>query len=140
MNQLKIKKLHSDAILPFRAYPGDAGADLYSIESKTVEPGEGYKFSTGIAADLPDGCYAHVHTRSSMAKLGWTVIGGVIDKSYKGELFVVLRNISKQPMTVETHQRIAQLVIYPIYTPEIIEVRDVGYSDRADSGFGSSGR
>ncbi len=139
MNQLKIKKLKPEAILPFRAHCGDAGADLYSLEEKVVEPGEGYKFSTGIAADLPTGCYAHIHTRSSMSRDGFCVVGGIVDESYKGELFVVLRNISKVPMKIVKHQRIAQLVLYPIYTPEIVEVDDVGNSVRGAGAFGSTG-
>ena len=140
MRDLKVKKLNSDAILPTRAYKYDAGADLYSMDEKVVEPGEGYKFSTGIAVDIDRGYYGQLHTRSSMSLRGWAVVGGVIDSSYKGELSVVLRNMSKQPLTVSKGHRIAQLVIHSIATPVIIEVNDIGTSERGSGAFGSTGR
>lgn len=137
--KLEFKRLFSDAKLPTRAYVHDAGADLYSREDVTVYAGEGKKISTGVACNIPVGYYAHIHTRSSMAKSGWAVIGGICDSSYKGELFVVLRNLSHQPMQISAGDRISQLVLYPIETPEIVEVDDIGESERGEQGFGSSG-
>lgn len=139
MLELKVKKLHPDAILPMRAYSYDAGADLYSMEEKVVESGEGYKFSTGVACDIEQGFYGQLHTRSSMSLDGWNVVGGVIDSSYKGELSVVLRNMSKRPLKVVKDQRIAQLVLHSIPTPKIVEVNDIGTSERMSNGFGSTG-
>jgi len=140
MNTLRVKRLHPDAKLPTRAHSVDAGADLYSLESLTVLPGEGAKFSTGIAADIQPGYYLHIHTRSSMSKLGWTVVGGVVDASYKGELFVMLRNVSNKALTVEAGDRIAQIILYPVLIPTIEEVDDIGTSARGVGGFGSSGK
>lgn len=136
---LEIKKLNGNAILPTRAHSDDAGADLYGLHAATVEPGEGFKFSTGIAANIPSGYYLHIHARSSMSKQGWVVLGGIVDCSYKGELFVMLRNVSNKPLRVEYHDRIAQLVLCPVATPQIVEVEDIGISVRGSNGFGSSG-
>lgn len=139
MNQVKVKRLFPDAQLPTRAYPNEAGADLYSRENIIVSPGEGAKVSTGVAFDIPIGHYAQMHTRSSMAKKGWAVVGGVCDCSYKGEYFVVLRNISDSTLIINVGDRIAQVVIYPIVTPEIVETDDIGTSERQEGGFGSTG-
>lgn len=140
MKTLRIKKLHSEAIVPTRAYPHDAGADLYTIERRTVAPGEGYMFRTGIAADIPEGHYLHIHTRSSMAKAGWVVVGGICDSSYKGELFVFLRNIANKALEVNKFDRIAQFVLHPIVTPTMEVVDDIGDSSRGNGAFGSTGK
>jgi dUTP pyrophosphatase len=137
---LQFKRLFSDAKLPTRAYQFDAGADLYSRDAAEVKPGEGFKFSTGVACNIPEGFYAHIHTRSSMAKKGWVVVGGICDSSYKGELFVLLRNVSNEVLSVDKNDRIAQLILYPIETPLIVEVDDIGNSERQDGSFGSTGR
>lgn len=139
MKQVQVKKLFSDSKLPTRAYPTEAGADLYSREILSVFPGQGVKISTGVAFNIPEGFYAQLHTRSSMAKKGWAVIGGVMDCSYKGEYFVVLRNISEEVLNINIGDRIAQVVIYPIVTPEIVEVCDIGTSERGAGAFGSTG-
>ena len=123
-----------------RAYEFDAGADLYSRDELLIEPGEGRKISTGIAVNIPPGYYGHIHTRSSMAKQGFVVLGGIVDSSYKGELFVILRNLSNTTHYILKQQRIAQLVLYPIVTPKIIEVSDIGTSERGDKGFGSTNK
>lgn len=140
MKTLRIKKLVPEAIVPSRAYEYDAGADLYSLDRYTVAPGEGHKFSTGIAADIPEGYYLHIHTRSSMAKMGWIVVGGICDSSYKGELFVMLRNISNKALQVGKFDRIAQMILYPIVTPKMEVVDDIGNSARGDGAFGSTGK
>jgi dUTP pyrophosphatase len=137
---LQFKRLFTDAQLPTRAYKFDAGADLYSRRNCVADPGEGVKISTGVACNIPEGYYAHIHTRSSMAKQGWVVVGGICDSSYKGELFVMLRNLSNDVLTIGVGDRIAQLILYPIETPEIVEVQDIGTSDRQEGAFGSTGK
>jgi dUTP pyrophosphatase len=140
MNNIEVKKLVEEAKLPVRAYPSDAGLDLYSLDTQEVLPGEGYKFSTGVAFNIPKGYYLHIHTRSSMARDGWTVVGGICDESYKGEAFVFLRNISNKPLIIEKGNRIAQAVIYPIALPHVVEVSDIGSSSRGIGAFGSTGK
>lgn len=139
MKYLQFKKLQEEARLPTRAFPTDAGADLYSLTTGTVESGDGMLFSTGISANIPDGYYIHIHNRSSMGKKGFVLIGGVIDASYKGELFVFLRNVSKRPLTVNKFDRIAQMIVHKIELPESVWVDDIGTSDRGDGAYGSSG-
>lgn len=137
---LPIKRLHPDAKLPTRANNNDAGLDLYTInEWVEVRPGERFKFSTGIAANIPTGYYLHIHTRSSMALNGWVVLGGVVDSPYKGELSVTLQNVSNDILTIKKYDRVAQAVICPIITPEPLLVDDIGTSSRSDRGWGSSG-
>lgn len=138
--KLEIKKLNPEAKLPTRSYPTDAGLDLYSVEAAEINPGEGYCFSTGVAANIPENTYLHIHTRSSISKKGLIVVGGVCDSSYKGELSVMLRNISNTIIKVEKFDRIAQAVLYPIFLPEVIEVDDIGTSTRGTGGYGSTGR
>jgi len=138
---LPIKKLHPDAKLPTRSNDQDAGLDLYTINGYTeVHPGERFRFSTGIAANIPSGYYLHIHTRSSMALAGWAVLGGVVDSPYKGELSVTLQNVSNQVLSINKYDRIAQAVIYPIITPEPLLVDDIGTSSRNDRGWGASGK
>lgn len=140
LKTIGFKLLFEDSKLPTRAYAYDAGIDLYSREEKMVLPNDGCKFSTGVAIDIPEGYYGQIHTRSSMAAKGWVVVGGVIDCSYKGELFVVLRNVSDYPLNVKSGDRIAQVVIHKIETPAVVCIDDIGSSERNTGGFGSTGR
>lgn len=138
--KLRMKKLVPEAILPTRAHEGDAGLDLVSLESAEIKPGDGYCFSTGISADIPMGFYLKIESRSSMAKSGFCVVGGVCDASYKGELSVLLRNVSNQILRVNKFDRIAQAILCPIALPEVVEVDDIGTSTRGTGGYGSTGR
>ena len=139
MKQLKIKKLTSDAKLPTRAYSTDCGLDIYSNETSIVEPGEGKVFSTGVAGEFEPGYLGMLTDRSSMAKKGFKLAGGVIDPHFCGELSVVLRNLTRQPMLVSKGDRIAQLLIIPISIPEVVEVDELTSNGRGINSFGSSG-
>lgn len=140
MKTLPVKKLTSEAILPTRSNEDDAGLDLYSLESGVVMPGEGKLFKTGIAVEIEPYFYGQVADRSSMAKKGFKVSGGVIDSSYRGDLGVVLRNISNSPLEVSKGDRIAQLMIIPIALPMPYEVEVLSETVRGHGGFGSTGR
>lgn len=139
---LKIKKIHSEAILPKQARPGDAGMDLYAIEDKALNPGEFALIKTGIQLELPEGTEAQVRPRSGLAlKHGITVLNspGTIDAGYRGEVGVVLINHGKEVFHIEKHMRIAQLVIQYVPTVVIEEVDELSNSERGEQGFGSSG-
>lgn len=139
---LKIKKIHTEAILPKQARPGDAGMDLYAIEEKALNPGEFALIKTGIQLELPEGTEAQVRPRSGLAlKHGITVLNspGTIDAGYRGEIGVVLINHGNEAFQVEKHMRIAQLVIQYVPTVEIEEVDELSNSERGERGFGSSG-
>jgi dUTP pyrophosphatase len=137
---IEIRKLMPEATLPTRAYPDDAGLDLYSLEALALEPGQGKVASTGIALAVPTGHVGLVMDRSSLAKRGLKTAGGIIDAGYRGELKIVLWNLSHEVQEIQKGERLAQLLIVPIQTPAVKEVLDLPEADRGAKGFGSSGR
>jgi dUTP pyrophosphatase len=140
MKTLEIQKLHPDAKVPTRAYEHDAGLDLTSVETNTLKPGEGKIFKTGIAIALDPGYVGLVWDRSSMGKKGIKTLGGVIDSGYRGEVGVILWNISHEPQTIQSGERIAQLLVQAVATPQTKEVADLSQTERGTGGFGSSGK
>ena len=140
--ELKVKKIHSEAQLPFRANEGDAGLDLFSIEEKRVKPGETALIGTGIVLELPPGTEAQVRPRSGLAlKHSVTVLNspGTIDEGYRGEVKIILINHGKEDFLVEKQMRIAQMVIAPVAKVSLVEVEEVDSTNRGAGGFGSSG-
>lgn len=137
---LPIRRLDAAATVPTRAHPDDAGLDLYSLEDAELLPGQGNVIRTGIAIAVPFGHVGLVCDRSSMAKRGLKTAGGVIDAGYRGELGVVLWNISGAPQSVKKGERLAQLLVLPVATPAPVEVEDLGLTARGAGGFGSTGR
>ena len=138
---IRIKKLNDDATLPAYGRPGDAGLDLASREDWTLQPGEQHVFKLGIALAIPSGTVGLIWDRSGLAaKHGIKTMAGVLDHTYRGELGVVLMNVSKVPYEVKKGDRIAQLLIQPIHTVSVTEVDDLDETHRGAGGFGSSGR
>src|SRR4051812_1721960 len=111
---IDILRVSQDAVLPTRAHPDDAGLDLYNLEDLILIPGHGKVAKTGIALALPPKHVGMVADRSSMAKRGIKIAGGIIDAGYRGEIHVVLWNISEQEIHLKKGERIAQLLILPI--------------------------
>lgn len=140
MKTLPIQKLHPQAKIPTRAFEHDAGLDLTTVESYTLQPGEGKIFKTGLAFALEPGFVALIWDRSSMGKKGVKTAGGVIDSGYRGEVGVILWNWSPEPQEIKVGDRIAQVLIQPIVTPQTLEVQDLSSTERNSGGFGSSGR
>ena len=140
---LKVRRLDAGARLPSRAYPGDAGLDLYALEAAVLEPGGRASVGTGIAVEIPDGQAGLVLPRSGLAaRHGIALVNapGLIDAGYRGEIRVLLLNTDRdEPFTVQRGERIAQLVLVRIETPEVVEVRELALSERGAGGFGSSG-
>lgn len=134
------KKMHPEATLPTRAHADDAGLDLYSLEAGILEPGQGGMARTGVALELPSRTVGLVADRSSMAKKGIVCAGGVIDAGYRGEIHIILRNVTSSPIRWEKGERIAQLLIFPILTPAVCEASELSDSARGTKGFGSSGK
>lgn len=144
--RLKIKRLRPGAQLPQRMTAQSAGYDLSAcLESPlTIEPGETAKVPTGIAAQLEtEGGYVLLtYARSSLAtKHGLAPANcvGVIDLDYCGEIFIPLHNSSSEAYTIQPGERIAQLVVTPIVTPDIEEADELDDTARGDGGFGSTG-
>lgn len=144
MQQLPILKLKDEAILPSRAHPGDAGLDLYVCEAAHIGPGERWSVGTGVGVEIPDGHAGLVLPRSGLARdhgIALVNAPGLIDSGYRGELRVLLLNTDPaDTFRVETGDRIAQLVLTPIATPEPVEAAELTESVRGRAGFGSSGR
>lgn len=144
--QLKIKKLKDNARIPKRATDGAAGMDLYACipEAITLAPGQLAVIPTGIAIELPDNtCAAFLYARSGLGvKHGICLANGVgvIDSDYRGEICAGLCNVSDKPYTIEPDERVAQMVIAPVLTPEIVEVAQLGDTERGAGGFGSTGK
>ncbi len=144
--ELKIKKLKENAKIPQRATNGSAGMDLYACiaESVTLAPGQLTVIPTGIAIELPDNtCAAFLYARSGLGvKHGICLSNGVgvIDSDYRGEVCVGLCNVSDKPYIIEPFERVAQMVIAPVLTPDITEVDELSDTARGEGGFGSSGR
>jgi dUTP pyrophosphatase len=139
LSELNVKKVDPRAVLPTRAHADDAGLDLYALEDGEIGPMQGYVARTGIAMALPPATVGMVADRSSMAKKGFKTAGGIIDAGYRGEIHIVLRNLTQDVLRFAQGERIAQLIIYPILTPAVREVSDLDQTHRGVKGFGSSG-
>ncbi|MFI5362017.1 MAG: dUTP diphosphatase [Elusimicrobiota bacterium] len=138
--ELPVRRLDPAAILPTRAHADDAGLDLYALEDGSVPSGEGLLLRTGVAVAVPAGHVGLVCDRSSLARRGLKTAGGVIDAGYRGEIGVVVWNLSRAPQHVKKGERAAQLLIIPIATPAPVESEDLGDTHRGAGGFGSTGR
>jgi len=127
------------AFLPKRANKTDAGADLMSIEDLEIYPNEQKLVGTGVATKIPEGYAGFVFNRSSQGKKGITIPHsvGVIDADYRGEIKVLLKNISEDIYTIKRGDRIAQLVIMPVLLPEFTDIWND--TERGTGGFGSTG-
>ena len=139
---LRVKKLAGDAILPHYAHPGDAGLDLFSREAAEIGPGESKMVGTGIAIELPEGTEAQVRPRSGLAaKHQITVLNapGTVDEGYRGEVCVILINHGKKPFVVEKGMKIAQMVVQPVLTVDVVEAAELSDTARSTGGFGSTG-
>ena len=142
--QIRIRRTHPDAILPKYAHgpEEDAGMDLHSVESITLEPGVPRLVPTGLTIELPPGCEAQVRPRSGLAlKHAITMPNapGTIDPGYRGELRVILLNLGREPYTISPGDRIAQMIVARYEAVEWIEA-PLADSARGSGGFGSSGR
>ncbi len=142
MIELPIQRLRPEAVVPERAYSGDAGLDLTACEHVELAPGERALVGTGLAVAIPEGYAGFVQPRSGLAaQNGLTVVNspGLVDSGYRGELRVVLLNTDRvEPFVVEPGMRIAQLVVLPIPELELVEVEELPSSERGVRGFGSS--
>ncbi|HEV8461293.1 MAG TPA: dUTP diphosphatase [Gaiellaceae bacterium] len=142
MIQLPIKKLRDNAVVPVRAYDGDAGMDLSSCERVELAPGERALVPTGLAVAIPEGYAGYVQPRSGLAaKHGISMVNtpGLIDSGYRGELLVLLLNTDRsETFVVEPGMRIAQLVVLEIPGVDPVEVDELPASERGVRGFGSS--
>ena len=136
--------LSKKELFPEYALPGCSGLDLKADleESLVIEPFQRVLIPTGISIHLPDGYEAQVRPRSGLAlKHGLTVLNspGTIDTSYRGEIKVLLIHLGQEPVTIDPHMRIAQLVVAPFAHAVLTVVTELSSSERNERGFGSTG-
>jgi dUTP pyrophosphatase len=140
---LHVRRLDPRATLPTRAHAGDAGLDLHALEPVVLGPGERARVRTGIAVAIPQGQAGLVLPRSGLAaRHGIALVNapGLIDAGYRGELQVLLLNTDRtERFEVAPGDRIAQLVLVEVRTPQPIEVEELTISERGAGGFGSTG-
>jgi dUTP pyrophosphatase len=140
--ELPIQRLHDDAVVPSRAYAGDAGLDLSACEHVELRPGERAMIGTGLAVAIPDGYAGFVQPRSGLAaKHGITIVNtpGLVDSGYRGELKIILLNTDPhETFVVEPGMRIAQLVVLEVPGVDPVEVDELPDTERGVRGFGSS--
>jgi dUTP pyrophosphatase len=139
---VKFKKTHPEATIPAYAHPGDAGMDVCSCTSLTIQPGARALVATGLVMELPKGTEAQMRPRSGLAiKNGITLLNtpGTIDEGYRGEIGIILINLGHEPFDIRPGMRIAQMVIAPVLRVVVEEVVDVSDTTRGTGGFGSTG-
>ena len=145
MNTIKVKKLRPGAQLPTYGTAFSAGADLYACleEPVTIAPGETKKIPTGLAMEIPIGCAGLIYARSSLGtKQGLAPANkvGVVDSDYRGEFMIFLHNHGSQTQTVSHGDRVAQLLVTPVFTPGFEEADELTDTARGAGGFGSTGK
>lgn len=147
--EVKVRRLHGDAVMPRYMTEGAAGLDLSAIvaegggDAVTIAPGARAMIGTGLAIELPMGFEAQVRPRSGLAsKHGVTVVNspGTIDADYRGEIKVCLINHGAEPFVVKRGERIAQLVIAPVVQARLVEAESLSETARGAGGHGSTGR
>lgn len=140
---LRVRRLDPRAVLPARAYEGDAGLDLHALQPIVLGPGERASIPTGVAVEIPEGCAGLVLPRSGLAaRHGIALVNapGLIDSGYRGEIRVLLLNTDRvHPYDLAPGDRIAQLLVIRHEIATAVEVDELTGSERGTGGFGSSG-
>ena len=141
---LRFRRLSPEARPPTRAHDGDAGFDLHAVEAASIEPGHRASVGTVVAVAIPEGYAGLVVPRSGLAaRHGISLVNapGLIDAGYRGELRVLLMNGDPEhTFSVDPGDRIAQLVLVAVESPELEEVDELDATVRGEGGFGSTGR
>ena len=145
MEKINIKLLRDGAHIPTYGSPEAAGADIYACLEAPVDiaPGTTVMIPTGFALEVPKGCAGLIYARSSMGAkrhLAPANKVGVIDSDYRGEVRVALHNHGQEVQTIAPGERIAQLLITPVYTPGFCQVEELDDTARGAGGFGSTGK
>lgn len=132
-------KLDTGAKMPERAHEHDAGLDLFSAESGWVNPCGAAVFDTGVHVAIPEGYVGLITSKSGLMKQGITS-RGTIDSGYAGSIKAVLFNHGDRGHYVKKGDKITQLVLMPIITPDLELVDELEDTERGEHGFGSTGR
>jgi len=144
MIQIRVKKLHSQAIVPVYMTEHAAGMDLCTVvdEPVVLAPGERALLPTGLAMEIPPGYEGQVRPRSGLAlKKGIALVNspGTIDADYRGEIGIIIINHGSEPVEIMPGDRVAQLIVAPVTRAVLIEVEDLTDTGRNSGGFGHTG-
>lgn len=141
MEDIQVSRVSETAKLPTKAHSGDAGWDLYAAsDTPIIKPGTRALIPIGWKIRIPEGYYGHIADRSGNSwKLGLHVLGGIIDSGYRGQVKVILVNLGANTISLNSDDKIAQMVITKIHTGGLVEVDGLDDTERGEGGFGSSG-
>ena len=140
MMKIKFQKILAEAIIPHYVHLGDAGMDIFSAEEAVIKAGERKSVRTGIKMEMSEGFVGLVWDKSGLAlKNGIKTMAGVIDSCYRGEIGIVLANLSHKDYKIEKGQKIAQMLIQKAERVEIEEAQELSETKRSEGGFGSTG-
>jgi dUTP pyrophosphatase len=140
--KLRVKRITPGAKIPVYHHPGDAGMDLFAAEEVSLAPGEVKAVPTGIKMAIPDGYVGLIWDKSGLSLQGVHRLAGVVDAGYRGEVKIVMANLTKEPFVFKPGQKAAQMLIQPVQAVEIVEAgeADLDETSRGAGGFGSTGR
>lgn len=139
--KVRVKRLHPEVKLPSYAHLGDAGMDLYVPERFELAAGERKSIPLGIAVQIPKGYVGFLSDKSSIShKHGVESFGNVVDAGYRGEIHAGVSNVSDKPYVFEKGDKIIQMLILPVSSAKIVEVKKLSISERGEHGFGSTGK
>ena len=138
--ELKVKKVQIDAKLPQYGHTGDAGLDLFSSIDFVLEKGQVEAIPSGVKVAIPDGYVGLIWDKSGVSLKGVHRLAGVIDSGYRGEVKVVMINLSDKPFAIDKGMKIAQMLVQPITMVRVVEAEDLDNTSRGEGGFGSTGK
>ncbi len=138
--ELKVKKVRMDAKLPQYGHTGDAGLDLFSSIDFVLEKGQVEAIPSGVKVAIPDGYVGLIWDKSGVSLKGVHRLAGVIDSGYRGEVKVVMINLSDKPFAIDKGMKIAQMLVQPITMVRVVETKDLDDTSRGEGGFGSTGK
>lgn len=146
---IKVKKVHHNAVIPRFAHPTDTGFDLFTVENIRIHPKQKSIVRTGLIFELPEGWGIQVRNKSGITMKGVpnllgnnadiVVYMGTIDQAYRGEVGIMVKNISNKTIAIPTGTKLAQGVLERVYQCTFEEVEEVSETDRGEGGFGSTG-
>ena len=146
---IKVKKIHHNAVIPRFAHPTDTGFDLFTVESIRIHPNQKSIVRTGLIFELPNGWGIQVRNKSGITMKGVpnllgnnadiVVYMGTIDQAYRGEVGIMVKNISNKTIAIPAGTKLAQGVLERVYQCTFEEVEEVSETDRGEGGFGSTG-
>lgn len=139
---VKVQRIHPDAVLPVYQTVGASGMDLCSVETDTIMPKSLEVIATGLKVEIPEGYEMQIRPRSGLAaKHGITVLNtpGTVDSDYRGEIKVILMNHGSLPFEVVPGMRIAQAVLVPVVKAVLSDETSISETARGEGGFGHTG-